>query len=670
MTDQAPEITKLLDDGLAAHGAGDKATARTKFEKAVEIAPTDPEALHLFGLTLEDAGERKRAIELIEKAVKIDPREPIFRMNLCAILEKERRFEEAHSHIDAALAQKPDASDILKIKGDILLAEGRSDDAAIIYRRAIEHNRRNADAIAGYGRAIFQKGELNEATSIANQALQASPTSQDALLLGMEVSKASNHNDTVVALARQWKQYAGRDVASLKRLCECVHSFGFWDESINIMRAILEIEPENASLLEKLGGYYVSAQRYDEAEAVLEKADRLAPGSADVKTTLARIRFYQGDMEAARQLGAEALDIDPDSIPALAVLNDIDPTSLTDSQFDTLERLVLQNNSPPRTLGQLWHAIGNNYHARQQFDRAFDAFHLANKCVAQANAQIGATFKPAVFQASNNQILEIFSHNSQAPKLSITHPAPIFIIGMPRSGTTLLESILSTNGNVFPAGEITRMPTLIARVTNGLRANELHQDNLFAPEYLEKLRADYLSIVPVADKQFFTDKQPTNFRALGLIRYLFPDAKIIHIRRNPLETGFSIYRHPFNREWSFACDFSHIAAYYGEYSRMMAHWNRFIGDNICFVQYETLTENAETETKRLFEFCGLDWSPDILDFYKSNRAVNTFSAAQVRKPITPAKNTALENYKSHLQPLIDGLRAANIDLETGAYLGD
>ena len=163
-----------------------------------------------------------------------------------------------------------------------------------------------------------------------------------------------------------------------------------------------------------------------------------------------------------------------------------------------------------------------------------------------------------------------------------------------------------------------------------------------------------------------TDKQPSNFVSVGFIRQVFPEARIIHIRRDPVETGFSIFRRDFARTWQFANSQADIAHYYAQHSRVMNSWNALFPNDIAFLQYEDFVHDFEPHLRRLIAFCGLEWESACLEYYKQERTVITFSTAQVRKPPSPEHLNSTRAYIQHLTPMIESLKEFGVDLETGA----
>jgi hypothetical protein len=247
-----------------------------------------------------------------------------------------------------------------------------------------------------------------------------------------------------------------------------------------------------------------------------------------------------------------------------------------------------------------------------------------------------------------------------APQANV--PRPIFIVGMPRSGTTLIEAVLGAHSRVFACGDRPAMRRIL-RWPTGLDQIE--------PEAYEGTLQDwakfYFRDLPenLRGADHITDKHPRNFEAAGLIARMLPNAVIVHVRRNPLETCLSIYRQEFNKNWTVAHRLSDIAGYYARYARLVAYWERVLPGRFVTIRYEEFVADFASAAPRLVQACGLEWEPQCLEFQKSPRAIVTFSSVQARSEVANGNGRA-QKYQKHLEPLIAALEAAGVDPNTGA----
>ncbi|MEL7544967.1 MAG: sulfotransferase [Pseudomonadota bacterium] len=234
---------------------------------------------------------------------------------------------------------------------------------------------------------------------------------------------------------------------------------------------------------------------------------------------------------------------------------------------------------------------------------------------------------------------------------------PIFIVGMPRSGTSLVEQIISSHSRVDGAGELTTFTDVVSQsmaTHGGVFPNDVTS---LADDALVEIGEKYVAAVRkrFGDAPHITDKMPHNFLNVGMIRLALPEAKIIHCCRHPMDTSLSIFKHAFSAAHDYAYEMGELGRYYRQYLSLMEHWREVCGDAMHDIQYESLVEDTEVQARALIAFCGLDWDPACLEFYKTKRTVNTISASQVRQPIYKSSVALWKRYGAHLQPLIDAL---------------
>jgi tetratricopeptide (TPR) repeat protein len=315
------------------------------------------------------------------------------------------------------------------------------------------------------------------------------------------------------------------------------------------------------------------------------------------------------------------------------------------------EGLRPEERSPVHfTLGDLLDDLG-------EYDRAFAHYRLAN-----ALKEVDYSRKRRTREV--DQLVTIFSEENMArmPRSPLLSHRPVFIVGMPRSGTSLVEQIIASHPEVYGAGELRDVGLLAVQLGRN-EERVPYPDILLRVEQAElrRLCREYLSKMrhTAPDAKRFTDKMWQNFEHLGLIELLFPQARVIHCRRDPIDTCLSCYQQSFGTAGPpFAYDLGHIAGYYHEYRRLMAHWEQVCDLRVLEVDYEQLVADPEGESRRMVDFIELDWDPACLRYYENPRIVRTASYAQVREPVYETSIGRWRNYETHLAPLIEALREA------------
>ncbi len=664
---QSTAVNALIDKGLAAQQTGDLSNARQNYLSALALSRDNPEALHLLGLVHEQENDRESAIRLIEQAIAVDPAEPIFRLNLAAILEKDRRFDLAADHIRAAVNARPRSSDLSTQLGAIELKRDDAKKAAAAYGHAIALDPQNVSALAGYGRAMLLMNNIEEAKRALHAVLGASPMDVDGLELGIRIAAAERDGKAIGQFAHRWKTLKSADQRSLSTLANLLFDLGYTSEACNIYEVVAELDPTSAETLFAYGRYCTAAQRYDKAGVAIDKALSIDPKSAAGLFALSRLKYFTGDLQSSEQLCEKVIAADPEFSPALTQLCTLRRGKMNDEHLTAMKALSADTSMPPQQLYELLLSLAKIYDCRGDIDDAFSALSRGNEIGDHNATATGGGFDRLGYTQETDQIISFFHRRAEAGRLDPGPYTPIFIVGTPRSGTTLTESILTAHPDIFSIGELSSLPEVYKRVLDWAhQSGATHIDDASA-EQLQAWRDLYFSYFPRDNAEnFMLDKQPINFRHAGLIGALFPDAKIVHIRRNPIETGFSIYRHPFNKQWPFSCWLENIAHFYGDYARIVEHWEKTLGSDFPLFQYENLIADFENEVRRMLSHCGLDWHDACLSFHRVQRPIATFSSVQARQPIRKTPERAALRYADYLTPLKNGLIAANIDLETGA----
>lgn len=411
--------------------------------------------------------------------------------------------------------------------------------------------------------------------------------------------------------------------------------------------------PNYVEAQNNLGVVYQELMMYEKAKEQYEKAIAINPSFAKALNNLGAVCEIFGIKEQAFQYYNNAIEKDPNYSEAHRNLSAVKNYKKNDSQINHMESLynkadltLEDKKNLSFALAKVNEDLGNN---DQFFKFLNEGNHLRKKELnyslssgkkLHANLLKAFTPPPALIPEK--------THKKSTYK-------PIFILGMPRSGTTLVEQIIASHNKVFGAGELNNLknivtPILIDHVNSNNKTINKLDINSIREQYLDSL------IKLNSQEKILTDKMPSNFRFIGFILSALPEAKIIHVKRDARATCWSNYKHYFNSGNGFTFNQEDLAKFYGLYSELMDFWHKLFPNKIYDLNYEKLTENQKNETEKLLEYCELDWDEKCLEFYKSDRGIKTASASQVRKKMYQGSSDAWKKYESYLQPLIKGLK--------------
>ncbi len=416
------------------------------------------------------------------------------------------------------------------------------------------------------------------------------------------------------------------------------------DAAIEVLDALLADKPEFADAHLNRGVALRDAGRLADAAAAYEKSLALNPQNALASYNLANVYKDLGEFDRAATSYEQAISLAPDFPQAhrnLAAIREYEPG---DPHLAQMESAWQRSEGSARA--ELGFALASVEERLGNFEQSFAYLEEANQL---RRAELGYAIEDDEALFARIRTCEI----GEPPVHESADKRPIFIVGMMRSGTSLVEQILASHGSVHGGGELETLNRLIMPRL----LDPAHPDD-FSEAEVAALRMGYLEELGSLDarESIVTDKMPLNFRWLGFVTAALPEARIVHVSRDPRATCWSIYKHFFADEGNpYAWDMRDIAAYHGLYLDLMAHWHGRFPDRIHELSYEELTDDQEGETRRLLEFCELDWDPACLEFHKTKRAVTTSSAAQVRKAMYKGSSEAWRNYESHISPLLDAL---------------
>jgi tetratricopeptide (TPR) repeat protein len=654
--------------------------------KVTALDPNRFDALYNLGVALQHRGKFDEAVDSYQRVIALKPDFAPAHANLGMALWKLERLEEAEAASRDAIRLDPNQIHAMNSLGLVLRARKRPDEALAVFDDLVRRVPQMPEAHHNLGLCLGTLDRPDEARAQLEEAIRLKPDYHEAHTeLGKLAFTEKRYTDAIVHFERA--SYLNPDDAEgWMRLAEANWSEEKYPEVLRAVERAVKVRPDWAEAYEVLGRAQIEAgggiEAGRNAEKNFRKATELKPDFADAHLRLGNSLRLQGRYEEALESYRRAQALAPDSSAAIggsaAMLERL-------GQFDAAQRLVapviekgvetlglaLPYAAVSRHTGEKAKAmellermladerhdrhmrmeghfmLGKLYDGDKNFDQAFRHYRAAND------------LDPEKFDIEGNgqsfeTIISCFDgeRHRRRPRASNRSRLPVFIVGMPRSGTTLTEQILASHPLVHGAGELIRMSEIkqsLVKLTDTpwpQCADRLDRKTLdkAAQEHL-----DWLGRL-AQGKARVTDKMPHNFLALGLID-LFPEARIIHCRRDPMDNCLSIYFQHFNAEHAYANSLEQLGIYYRQYERVMAHWRKVVRVPILDVDYERTVADPEQAARRLLEFCELEWDERCLRFYESGRVVSTPSYDQVRQPIYKKSVARWKRYEKYLEPL-------------------
>jgi tetratricopeptide (TPR) repeat protein len=587
----------------------------------------------------------KDAFEALEKSAALLPDDAEAHCNLGNALRRRGRIEEAIASQARALAINPGYAQALNDLGVARFELGQFREAIASYRQAIKLKPDLALASVNLGRALLQIGDAEEAARSLRRATDLEPGSAIAhWVFGNALVELGRAEEAAVQYQRTIALKP--DFATAHSNLGCVlRDLGQPDAAASSFMRALQLMPEQSEVHNNLGIVLRLLHRYEEAADSATRAHELNPASAAPLIALAKLKADGGDFTEAEGLLRRALAVDPDSAEACSAIPGLRQMNPDDAEWFAGAQRIAARELPARQRAHLHYAMGKYCDDVGDFSRAFSHYQRAN----DLKKSHSPGYDRGQFHGFVTRLLRSASGewvNWRRDPVEVS-TQPIFIVGMPRSGTSLSEQILASHPMIRGAGELAYWGQALAGWAAQAEAG--HED-----EQLHALGAQYLQRIgsEVGGTAHIVDKMPANFLGLGLIHAALPNARIIHMRRDPVDTCLSVYFQDFEASYNYANDLEDLAHYYEEYSRLMQHWREVLpAQALLEVPYEELVSDTESWSRRMLEFVGVGWDPQCLEFHRTRRAVITASKWQVRQKVNARSVGRWRNYEPHLGPL-------------------
>ncbi len=626
-----PTIKDILTQAVQLHQSGRLADAEALYRRILQQEPGHADALHLLGLLAHQAGQHAEAYDLIRQALAVDGSQSLFHCNLAAVCLPLGRLEEAVAESREAIRLSPALAEAHNNLGAALQRLGRLDEAAAALQEALRLDPRHVEARCTLSAVYNRQGRLPEAQACLQQVVQMVPT----------------------------------HAAALNGLGCVLLGLGRPGQALRPLREAVRLQPAFAEAHSNLGLALRELDRVDEALPSFREALRLQPRYAGGHNNLGYTLETLGKVDEAAAEFRETLHLEPDNAFALASLAGLATAghvALSEQELHHMKQLADRESLVLEDRCRLHFALARWFDKAGSYDEAFEHCRRGNTMRKELNRRRGVVFDPEAHRRLVDRLIAVYSPEffRRTRSFGLDKELPVFIVGMPRSGTTLAEQILASHPLVHGAGELRAVDTTIHALQRALGkppgSYPEPLDRLDAPtaralaeDHLKRLTQRSGSAVRVIDKQ------PFNFLHLGLIATLFPKARIIHCQRDALDTCLSCYFQGLGGPQAFTPDLQHLGQYVREYERLMDHWRRVLPVPLFELRYEELTTDQEAVTRHMVEFCGLAWDDRCLRFHETQRAILTPSTLQVRQPMYRGSVGRWKRYEKHLGPLRDAL---------------
>ena len=629
----------------------------TRAKKLVKKGSTE-EAKKLYSMILKNSPQNQEAkLGLLAlKNLKVNKEPPQANIQSIVALYSSSKIQEALVDIEALVKDFPNSPLLYNIRASCYKANGQINASIKDYEKAVTLKPDYAEAYYNLGITFRELGQLEAALKSYEKALAIKHEYPEAhnnlgsVLLDLgSLDSATDHFEWALAFKPNYPE-AHNNLGVVARKLEKL------DKAIKSFNKAIDIQPNYVQAHSNLGNILQDIGQLDAAMSCYKNALAINPNHTQCYLDIGLIHKEKGQIDDAIKFFEKALTINPNHAVTYDNLSDIKKYTINKKHITKMQSLLSSDTLSPSDRRHLCFALAKVNENLDNQDELFKYLHEGNS-LRKEELNYSLDRSKTLFL----NVKEIFSAPYPDIEKSLSsEPStfkPIFIVGMPRSGTTLVEQITSSHHAVHGAGELTNLPTIIGPIAT----DHLNQGiNKLPQKPFLSIREQYLDVLSNLNvsESVITNKLPLNFIYIGFILTAFPEAKIVHMKRDARAICWSIYKSNFrNNGNGYSYNFDDLAGFYGLYTDLMDFWHQLFPDRIYDMCYEDLTTNQEEETRKLLEYCEIEWDDNCLNFHNSKRAVKTASALQVRQKMYQGSSEAWKKYEVHLKPLIKALSA-------------
>ena len=632
--------------------------AKKLYEELLEVLPDSPDCIHFLGLVHFQQGELDRAEEYFQKSITLNKSNPLYFCNFSLLANHMKDYDRAISLLEEAIKLRPNYSEAWLNLGSVHSAKGDMASAEKAFINAVKFNANYIKAL--FNLAVVQEalGKKLESSQTIEKIIKLKPSENlyHTLGLALYVLDPINHSKKAIKYLKKALKFNPNSLETYRALATLYVESNSIEKALEVYSKISDKISDYRDFNLEYASCLVSNGELTKAEVIYSSILKKEKENTVALNGVALIYQLSGNFSESEKMYKDILKKDINNQKAYYGYSQCKKIDENDKEIvSQLENIItLKENS----FG--YYALGKMYNDLGQYKTAFSNYKKANDIRSKK-----IIFNKELLSKKIDSIINIFTDEyiSHFSEYGNSSDVPIFILGSPRSGTTLIEQIVSSHTNILGAGEL----NYIRKIANqsGIQSSSRYPErleNLFskgneAKEIIKNDAALYLQNISkyIKDKNIIhvTDKMPNNFLYIGYIFMMFPNAKIIHAKRHPVDTCLSIYFQNFNSEHQYSFNINNIIFWYKEYAKLMNHWKTIYGDRILDIDYGSITNNIESVAKLMISYCNLDWQEQCIEFYKSERAIHTSSSWQAKQPIYNTSLDRWRKYEDYIPELID-----------------
>lgn len=658
------------------------------------MAQSNPKKLFDRAIDLLKKGASDEAESLCRSCLSKNEHDVNFLSLLGSILLRKNDFEGAEKLLRTVAQIAPGYPNVQEDLGTVLLNLGKAEEALIPLQKAIENNPKSASGFSKLGGALkslgrdeagdaalkyaadlspaqadlekatllFAEGKFRESEALAKKLIDNNPRDVNAGLLLGRIAIDARAYDEAEILLQKVVEIAPRFIPAWHDLVAAFKEQGKEEKAIKAIEKALQLEPTNAGSHYFYAGLLAMVGRTEESAESYKRAVELDSKLVGAYLGLGHVLKTLGDQEGGIAAYREAIALRPNLGEIYFSLSNLKTFRFTDDEIAEMVKRISHESLSSESVVHLAFSLGKAFEDNKDYDRAFQYYSQGNE--VHRNSIV---YDPVRTEVSHSKIKETFSgeffNRIKTTQPGVKDPDPIFIVGLPRSGSTLLEQILASHSLVDGTSELPDLGIVSQMITDKDKGRvfpggilEMSDDEItyLGQQYLDRSQQQRRGA------PFFTDKMPNNFAHIGLIQAILPNAKIIDARRHPLDSCVGSFKQHFAKGQTFTYDLFELGEFYLQYDQLMAHWNEVLPGKVLRVQYEDVVQDLETQVRRILDYCDLPFEETCVNFHETERAVRTASSEQVRQPIYNKSVNTWKRFDSHigdlkeaLEPLID-----------------